>query len=195
MSSSGNFVDPSIQAIRESFGRVVYSHKTHEKARERTSRWATVIKWTNIILTTITSTTLISTIFTDQKALLYAGSILSTLTLAFVIFQLSFDPAKEAERHRATAKALWYIREKYIHLLTDIKADPSSVNIQQRRDDLVEELRKIYDLAPDTSSRAYKAAQKALKISEDMTFSNEEINHFLPESLHIISDRTHTSPN
>ena len=185
MSSSTNTTDPNIQAIRESFGRVVYSHKTHEKAREQASAWATDVKWTNIILTTITSTTLVTTVFTNQKVLLYIGSVLSTLTLAFVIFQLSFDPAKEAERHRATAKALWYVREKYIHLLTDIKTDPGSVNIPQRRDDLMEELRKIYDLAPDTSSRAYKAAQKALKINEDMTFSNEEINHFLPDSLHI----------
>lgn len=185
MSSSANSVDPNVQAIGESFGRVVYSHKTHEKARERASSWATVIKWVNIILTTVTSTTLVTTIFTNQKVLLYIGSILSTLTLAFVIFQLSFDPAKEAERHRATAKALWYVREKYIHLLTDIKANPSGINIPQRRDELVEELRRIYDLAPDTSSHAYRAAQKALKINEDMTFRNEEINHFLPDSLHI----------
>jgi hypothetical protein len=35
----------------------------------------------------------------------------------------------------------------------------------------------------------------ALKISEDMTFSNEEINHFLPESLHIDSDSTSASPS
>ena len=46
----------------------------------------------------------------------------------------------------------------------------------------MEELKKVYDLAPDTSSRAYKVAQKALKINEDMTFSNEEINHFLPRA-------------
>lgn len=185
MASSPTSTDPNIQAIRESFGRVVYSHKTHEKAREYASHRATIVKWANIALTTVTSTTLVTTVFTDQKVLLYVGSILSTLTLAFVIFQLSFDPANEAERHRTTAKALWYIRERYIHLLTDIKADPTSVNIQQQRDELMEELRKIYDLAPDTSSRAYKAAQKALQVSEDMTFSNEEINHFLPDSLHV----------
>jgi uncharacterized membrane protein len=81
--------DPNIQAIRESFGRVVYSHKTHEKAREIESSKVTLVKWVNIILTTLTSTTLVTTIFTDQRALLFVGSILSTLTLAFVIFQLS----------------------------------------------------------------------------------------------------------
>src|SRR6266446_7402265 len=178
MTSSDATIDPNVRAIRESFGRVVYSHKTHEKAREIETSKATVVKWVNIVLTTLTSTTLVTTIFTNQKILLYVGSILSTLALAFVIFQLSFDPAKEAERHRATAKALWYVREQYAHLLTDIKADPSAVNISQRRDELVEELKRIYELAPDTSSKVYKAAQKALKISEDMTFSDEEINKF-----------------
>lgn len=180
--------DPNVQAIRESFGRVVYSHKTHEKAREMESSKATLVKWVNIILTTLTSTTLVTTIFTNQTVLLYVSSVLSTLTLAFVIFQLSFDPAKEAERHRMAAKALWYVREEYVHLLTDIKTDPSSIDVQLRRDDLIEQLKRIYDLAPDTSSRAYRAAQKALKISEDMTFSNEEIDAFLPDALHMNED-------
>lgn len=185
MGSDGAENDANILAIRESFGRTVYSHKTHEKAREHASRWASIVKWINIVLSTATSTTLVSTIFTDQRVLLYVGSILSTLTLAFVIFQLSFDPASDAARHRTTAKALWYVREEYVNLLTDIKVDPSTIDVRRRRDELMEELRKIYDLAPDTSSRAYVAAQKALKVKEDMTFSSEEINKFLPESLHL----------
>jgi SMODS and SLOG-associating 2TM effector domain family 4 len=179
--------DPNVQAIRESFGRVVYSHKTHEKAREIESSKVTIVKWVNIVLTTLTSTTLVTSIFTNQRALLLIGSILSTLTLAFVIFQLSFDPAKESERHRAAAKELWYVREQYINLLADIKSDPNSVNISQRRDELIDELKRIYAVAPDTSSAAYRRAQTALKISEEMTFSNEEIDQFLPDSLRVVA--------
>jgi hypothetical protein len=175
----------NLQAIRESFGRVVYSHKTHEKAREFASRDAQVVKWVNIILTAVTSTTLLTTVFTNVHALLYVSSVLSTLTLAFVVFQLSFDPAKESERHRTTAKALWYIREKYVLLLTDISANTAAVDVPARRDELIEELKNVYEFAPDTSSKAYKAAQKALKISEDMTFTDDEINNFLPDSLHL----------
>jgi SMODS and SLOG-associating 2TM effector domain family 4 len=84
-----------------------------------------------------------------------------------------------------TAKELWFVREQYVHLLTDIKADPSSVDIPRRRDELVDGLKRIYAVAPDTSSAAYKKAQFALKVSEDMTFSNEEIDQFLPDSLRI----------
>jgi hypothetical protein len=187
-SGSGSTNDANVQTIRESFGRVVYSHKTHEKAREIESSKVTLVKWVNIVLTTVTSTTLVTSIFTNQRALLLIGSILSTLTLAFVIFQLSFDPAKESERHRAAAKELWYVREQYINLLADIKSHPDAVNIPQRRDELIDELKRIYSVAPDTSSAAYRKAQTALKFSEDITFSNEEIDRFLPDSLHVASE-------
>jgi hypothetical protein len=176
--------DSSTEAIRESFGRVVYSHKTHEKAREIESAKATLTKWINILLSTLTLGTLLSTVITSQKVLLYSSGIASGVTLAFVIFQLSFDPAKEAERHRATAKELWYIREQYIHLLSDIKGDLDRVDIARRRDALVEELKLVYQFAPDTTSKAYQLARKALKISEEMTFSSKEIDSFLPASLH-----------
>ncbi|MDX3494555.1 SLATT domain-containing protein [Streptomyces turgidiscabies] len=184
---SGNQAPESVnvQVIRESFGRVVYSHKTHEKAREMASARAVAVKWVNIALTTLTSASILSTVITDQKVLLYVSSGLAGLALAFTIFQLSFDPAKEAERHRSAANELWYVREKYVHLLSDIATDPTSVDVVRRRDELMEELKSIYKLAPDTTSRAYRRAQKALQIHEDMTFTNEEINRFLPDSLRV----------
>jgi hypothetical protein len=175
----------NIQVIRESFGRVVYSHKTHEKAREIASKMASRVKWANIILTTLTSTTLLGTVITDQRWLLYLSSVFSALVLAFVIFQLSFDPAKEAERHRNTANELWYVREQYIHLLTDVKTGATHDDIVKHRDELMEALKTIYKFAPDTDSKAYKQAQEALQMNEDMTFTNEEINRFLPDSLRV----------
>ncbi|MDA0635958.1 SLATT domain-containing protein [Nonomuraea sp. CA-218870] len=186
MSSSTEFSQAAnIQAIRESFGRVVYSHKTHEKAREIESARAERAKWINIVLVTLTSGTLLTSVITDQRTLLYVSSVVSAAAFAFTIFQLSFNPEKTAEQHRAVAKELWYVREKYIHLLTDIQTDPRSVDIPRRRDELLEELKYIYRLAPDTSSKAYRAAQRALQINEDMTFSNEELNRFLPDALRL----------
>ncbi|MGK2957884.1 MAG: hypothetical protein ACSLFB_05690 [Acidimicrobiales bacterium] len=46
---------------------------------------------------------------------------LSALALAFVIFQFSFDPAGEGDKHRIAAKELWYLREQYCNLLTDVR--------------------------------------------------------------------------
>ncbi|WP_236246629.1 SLATT domain-containing protein [Streptomyces sp. CC210A] len=182
-SSPGAGHSANVQSIREAFGRVVYSHKTHEKARELEATKAERAKWVNIVLLTLTSGALLTSVITNERTLLYISSVASALALAFTIFQLSFNPEKAAEQHRAAAKELWYIRELYLHLLTDIQTDPQAVDIPRRRDELLEKLNHIYRLAPDTSSRAYRAAQRALQIDEDMTFSSSEIDRFLPEAL------------
>lgn len=171
-------------SIREAFGRVVYSHKTHEKAREIETNRVTFVKATNIVLTTLTSAGLLGTIITDAHALLYLSSSLAALTLAFTIFQFRFDPAGAADEHRTTANELWYVREQYCNLLADVRRGIPEEDAARRRDELTAELKEVYSHAPSTSSRAYRKAQEALKIKEDMTFSAAEINKFLPKELH-----------
>jgi hypothetical protein len=55
--------------------------------------------------------------------------------------------------------------------------------IRDRRDQLEKEAVDAYAVAPDTSPKAYKKAQASLQIQEDMTFSDDELNRFLPISL------------
>ncbi len=40
-----------------------------------------------------------------------------------------------------------------------------------------------FEVGPRTNPKAYKRASKALKINEDMTLHNEEIDLFLPDNL------------
>lgn len=176
----------NLQVIRESFGRVAYSHKVHEKAAEIEEGKNKKVKWYNIILTTLTSGTLVSTIITNYITLLYISAILATLTLGFTIFQLSFNPAEKTEKHRYAAKELWYIREKYVNLMADIiNKQPSEGLIISRRNQLIEELKLVYKFAPETDSKSYEMARKALKISEELTFSDEEVDQFLPDELRL----------
>ena len=51
------------------------------------------------------------------------------------------------------------------------------------RDTLLSRLHTIYAGAPSTNYKAYQAAQNALKSLEDMTFSDKEIDAFLPKEL------------
>jgi hypothetical protein len=174
----------NLQIIRESFGRVAYSHKTHEKTAEIEDRNSKIVKWANIVLTALTSGTLISTIVTNQNTFLYVSAILSSLMLGFMLFQLNFNPAARAEKHRYVAKELWYIREKYVNFMADIiNKKLNDELIISKRDQLIEELRLIYRFAPQTDSKAYKKARKALRINEELTFSDEEIDQFLPNEL------------
>lgn len=174
----------NLQVIRESFGRVVYSHKTHEKSAEIASSQVTITKWVNIVLTALTSGALISTIITNQLILAYISAGFATLTLAFTIFQLSFDPEERAEKDRQLAKELWYVREKYVNLMADImNGGMSDDTVATQRNELIEELKLIYKFAPTTSQKAYKRAQQALKINEELTFGDDEIDQFLPTEL------------
>ncbi len=56
-------------------------------------------------------------------------------------------------------------------------------SLQGERDTLVEELHSVYTGAPSTTFQAYKKAQEALKHNEDMTFTDAEIDAFLPGEL------------
>lgn len=180
----------NLQVIRESFGRVCYTHKTHEKEVEIQSRNVTKVKWVNIVLITITTGSLLSTLFAGQN-LIIVGVIFSAISLGFSIFQLSFDPEKKAASHKQAANSLWLIREKYVNLMADIINEHIKEDgISKRRDDLLNELDLIYRSAPETSSTAYKMAQQALKINEELTFSDKELNQLLPASLHIIGSKS-----
>ena len=55
--------------------------------------------------------------------------------------------------------------------------------LQTQRDDLLEQLHAVYSGSPSTTFKAYKNAQEALKIREDLTFSDAEIDAFLPAEL------------
>jgi hypothetical protein len=176
----------NLKNIRESFGKIVYSHKTHEKAAEMEYKKNKIVKWINIILLTLTSLMLTSTVITNEGKFLYIGAILSALSLGFMIFQLSFDCAKKAEDHSNIAKELWYLREKYVNFITDTMNEKIDEHrIITKRNQLIKELKFIYKFAPQTNSKAYQKARKALKIKEELTFSDQEIDNFLPENLRI----------
>lgn len=175
--------DPLVASIRESYGRCVYTHKTHEKDRERCSALANAVKWANIVLNGLTSGGIVTAALIGSTGYAWAAAVLATLTLGFALVQLSFDPASDAVRHRATAKELLVIRDAYINLIADAKSGLEDAELRARRDDLDSELHTIYEHAPDTSSRAYRKAQEALQLKEELTFSSEELDLLLPQAL------------
>jgi SMODS and SLOG-associating 2TM effector domain family 4 len=94
------------------------------------------------------------------------------------------DPGQAAQKHREAATAIWNIREAYLSLLTDTRDAGFDLNaLRARRDELQTQLHKIYRGAPHTDKKAYGKAQDALKNKEDLTFSDAEIDAFLPDPL------------
>lgn len=174
----------NLQVIRESFGRTVYSHKTYEKESEIQEHNAKILKWVNVSILTIGSSTLLGTLITSQTWLLIIGSIFTASGLALSIFQLSFRPEEKAYKYKQSANQLWQIREKYTCLIADVMNEKSKdEEVELRRDQLLKELDIVYKNSLSTSSKAYKIASRALKEQEEFTFSNAEINKFLPNDL------------
>jgi hypothetical protein len=174
--------------IRECFGRVTYTHKTHSKMADRAASTLKRIKLTQILLSSLTASGAVGIVFSDQFALKLATALLSLATVSLTAYMKGFDPGATAQRHRDTAADIWPIREGYLSLLTDIVGGSEGIDsLRQRRDDLQTALAAIYKGAPHTDGKAYSDAQVALKQNEEYTFSDAEIDAFLPARLRMDS--------
>lgn len=170
--------------LRECFGRVVYTHKTHEKCVDILLKRLSQIKSWQIGLSVVTTGGFISTFFGAETIGSIIGSSVSAIFLGLTLYTKDYNLAELAQKHRQAANDIWLIREKYQSLITDMVIGEKSLEIiQQERDVLMEDLHSVYSGAPSTTYKAYKKAQQALKYSEDMTFSEEEIDAFLPSEL------------
>ncbi len=170
--------------LRECFGRVVYSHKTHEKCADILLARLSQIKLWQIILSAVTTGGFIAAVFGAGKIGALIGVLVSTILLALNAYTKNYDLGELSQKHRQAAADLWIIREKYLSLITDLRMGEKPIEtLQKERDDLLAELHTVYSGAPSTTYQAYKKAQEALKQLEDMTFSDEEIDAFLPKEL------------
>lgn len=171
--------------VRELYGRCAYTHKTHEKMAERASSWLWRTKWAQIILSALTTGGAIGVVF-DTNSAIYplATAFLSISMLILNSYVKDVDPGQDAQKHREAASDIWNVREAYLSLLTDIRDQNFSLSdLRARRDELQSQLHAIYRAAPHTSGKAYGEAQDALKNKEDLTFTDAEIDAFLPGPL------------
>lgn len=108
----------------------------------------------------------------------------STVLAGINLYFKNYNYGELAQAHKESADQLWNVRESHVSLLTDMATHAILMEKAiERRDRLPKDLAAIYSKAPRKNAEAYKAAQKALKIIEDLTFSAEEIDGFLPSRL------------
>lgn len=150
--------------LRECYGRVVYSHKTHEKcAGILLGRQGQIRVW-QIILSAVTTAGFVGAVFGAGKIGAVLGLIVSTVLLALNSYTKNYDLGELAQKHKQAANDLWLIREQYLSLLVDLRMKERPLEaLQEQRDQLVAQLHAVYGGAPNTTSSAYKKAQEALK--------------------------------
>jgi hypothetical protein len=178
--------------IRECFGRVVYSTKTHEKCADNCMGRLRRIKIIQIALSALTTGGLVTVLLGSanvSQAAAVTATLLSTALLVVNAYTKDVDPGRQAETHKKTATELWNVRESYLSMLTDLHVEHVNlVSMRKQRDELQAALVAIYASAPRTTGKAYGQASKGLKQSEELTFSDEEIDKFLPAKLRKASD-------
>lgn len=170
--------------IREIYGRVVYTHKTHEKCADLLKEKSDCLKFIEITLSALTTTTILVVLFGDGIIFQFVAALFSTALLGLTLYSKDFNLLAIAEKHKQAALDILEIREKLLSLLVDIRIDNKEIEqLQQKRDELNEQLVNTYRGAPKTINKAYQIASKALQENEEFTFSDAEIDKFLPESL------------
>lgn len=170
--------------LRECFGRVVYSHKTHEKCADILLDRLSNIKVAQIVLSALTTGGFISAFLGAGTLGATIGVAISTALLILNAYTKNYDLGELAQKHKQAANDMWLVRERYLSLLTDLMIGERSIaSVQSERDRLLEELHSIYAGSPATTYQAYRKAQIALQTKEDLTFSEQEIDAFLPVDL------------
>lgn len=170
--------------IREIYGRVVYTHKTHEKCADVLKERNDCLKLTEVILSALTTTSILVLIFGEGIVFQFLAALFSTTLLCLTLYSKDYNLLALAEKHKQAALDILEIRENLLSLLVDIRIGNKNVSdYQLERNKLNEQLVNTYRGAPKTINKAYKIASKALKENEEFTFSDEEIDKFLPESL------------
>lgn len=182
--------DPYLLAqLREAFGRVVYSQKTHEKQADICFNKH---RWQQGVLIALTATS--SGTFLAAVVGLLGDPVLTSLatsTIALLVSWMSlgaqtFKFQEESEAHLVIASRLWDVRESYLSLIADhMSGTVSDAGGRVRRDELQQATRDAYGDAPRTSSKAFARAREGLQHNEEMTFTSREIDPFLPETLRL----------
>lgn len=169
--------------LREMYGRAAYTHKTHQKmADDYVSRYK-LINVAEIALSAATASSLLLAIFGDKPAGTITGAVLSTILLGFTLYFKEASLGEQAQKHTEVGAKLWGVREALLSLLVDMQDGRPHDEVRRQRDRLNVELEDIYKAAPRTNTKAYEAAQRALKESEELFFSDEELNKMLPKQL------------
>lgn len=184
----------SLSVIRQSYANTVFTHKVQEVAAENEEKKVFVIKVLNIILVAIVLILLIvQSSKPDVLLFSYISAGITVAEIIFLIVQLTFNFEQKVVMHKNSAHKYMGLRDAYRCLIADVMDECiSSEQIIDRRDLLQREYQIISDLAPQTGPEEYKEAQRKLNKrgeveGEEFTWSDEEIDRFLPEQLRIKS--------
>lgn len=173
--------------VRETYGRICYTHKTQEKQADICHEKYRSQRTVKVVLTAVSSGAFLASLaglLLDEQWAAVVTSFIAVLLSASTLADKTFRHGEEMQQHRETAAKLWNVRESYLSLLVDLTSGDMTLGTGRGvRDKLQRAAGAIYADAPRTSAAAYERAQKALQMHGDLTFSATEIDQLLPPAL------------
>jgi len=164
-----------LDIVRQTFASVVWTHKIQEKQADIYNERCEFIE---------TACGIVSLLFTDQFWIKIGASLLSLATIAISVYDKTFNLRDLGVQHKIAANKLISIRNELLQIIAEIHVHKESVEtINSRYQEIAIKLSKVYSEIPTTTSKAVKRASDALKKNEEFTYSEEEIDRFLPPTL------------
>lgn len=182
----------NLAIVRQTFAQTVFTHQVQEIAAVNKRKKLTLIKVLNICLVGVVLVLLVvQTALPDVIILSFIGAGVTVAEIIFLIIQTTFDFEGQSLLHKNSALKYMSLRDRYRLLIADIMNEKSpKKELIAQRNALQNEYQSISDLAPPTTNVEFDAAQialnkKGLVKGEQYTWSDKEIDHFLPEELRI----------
>jgi SMODS and SLOG-associating 2TM effector domain family 4 len=181
-----------VDHLRMTFGHIVYQHRAHAQIAYSRARWNRGLKAFEALLMTGVAVTALGAAFGRGYAYEFGSAILAILAVICLILHVAFDLDGTAQAHAACATRLWYIRERYQALMSDLSDGAVDVQtVRRMRDDLAAELRGVYESSPPADPQAYQTAAQAIATDDERSLTDEEIDRFLPKSMRAVG---HSEP-
>lgn len=163
------------------FAGVVWTHKIQEKQADIYLEKHNCMETWRIALSAITTSGICAVIFIDENWLKILTAVISMVSLFINSYFKVYDLKSLQKKHKSTAHSLLELREEMIAVLCDIKlVKYNEEKLSEKRDEFLKRQMEIYKEALDASSKAVDRASENLKGRGDNTYSDDEIDSFLP---------------
>lgn len=159
----------------------MWTHKIQEKQADIYLKRNNIMENLRIVLSAITTSGICAVIFINEYWLKIITAIFSIVSLFINSYFKVYDLKSLQKKHKKSAIDLLELRDELIAVLCDIKLGKyDEDSIIRKRDEILKKQINIYKECLDASGKAVDMASNALKIKGDNTYSDSEIDSFLP---------------
>lgn len=168
--------------LRQVFASVVWSHKIQEKQADIYLKKFNRLEFLRILLSAVTSSGIFAVVFVDNFCLKLVTAIVSAISLFITTYFKSYDLKSLQKQHKKSALEWLELRENIMTVLCDISLNKYDEDeLIKKRDEFLKKKIEIAQETLDPEEKAVNQASKDLKNRQDNTYTDEEIDSYLPQ--------------